>query len=54
MFSDGRPITAADVVFSLQVSVDPSVNSLNRDTLMMDRQPFSGPTAGWPFSAPFR
>ena len=45
MFSDGHPITAADVVFSLQVGLDPSVNSLNRDTLMMDGQPFS-------FSAP--
>ncbi len=41
LFSDGRPITAADVVFSLQVALEPSVNSLNRDTLMMDGQPFS-------------
>jgi peptide/nickel transport system substrate-binding protein len=45
MFSDGHPITAADVVFSLEANLDPSVNSINRDTLMMDGQPFK-------FSAP--
>ena len=40
-FSDGHPITAEDVVFSLQMLVEPTVSAPNRDLLMMGGRPFT-------------
>lgn len=38
-FSDGAPLTAADVVFTVQVHTDPAVASTQRDVLIVDKQP---------------
>lgn len=39
-FSDGRPFTADDVVFTFQVIYDPKINSTQADQLKADGQPF--------------
>lgn len=38
-FSDGVPMTAADVVFSFQVYTDPKIGALQRDLLVIDGKP---------------
>jgi peptide/nickel transport system substrate-binding protein len=40
-FSDGSPLTADDVVFTFQVHLDPKVNSLQRDALLIDDKPIA-------------
>lgn len=38
-FSDGAPLTADDVLFTLQVAYDEKLNTIFRDALMIDGQP---------------
>src|SRR5678816_3729374 len=39
-FSDGHPITSADVLFSSQVALDSTLHPVVRDVLTMDGRPF--------------
>ncbi|MBZ5551474.1 MAG: ABC transporter substrate-binding protein [Acidobacteriia bacterium] len=41
LFSDGRPFTADDVIFTFQVIYDPKVNSPQADQLKVNGQPFA-------------
>jgi len=39
-WSDGRPLTADDVMFTWQVIYDPSINNVVRDQFLIDGKPF--------------
>ena len=40
-FSDGEPFDAEDVLFTLQLILDPDVGSLQRDTLLIEGEPIT-------------